>query len=165
MAEWNREVTKVFERWSEATELRVLKVNLAKKKKKVKVTRKKTIYRIQPRKWSCGVCRRVVGANSVMWLECNKRYHQRCSGLRRLVNGAKNFQCPTCRGGGNKRKEERGLITAGGGLEEVQYMSYLGNVLDCEAGVERAVTARVAVAWRKWKEMVSLLIEKYPTED
>lgn len=33
-------------------------------------------------------------------------------------------------------------------------------MLDCDAGVERAVRARVAAAWKKWREMVSLLINK-----
>ncbi len=34
----------------------------------------------------------------------------------------------------------------GGELEEVQQFCYLGDVLDCEAGVERAVRARVAAS-------------------
>ena len=38
--------------------------------------------------------------------------------------------------------------TLGGQIEVVQEFSYLGDVLDCEAGVERAVRARVSAAWR-----------------
>jgi len=43
----------------------------------------------------------------------------------------------------------RELITTGGRIEEVNEFRYLGNVLDCEAGLERAMRARVAAAWKK----------------
>ena len=43
-----------------------------------------------------------------------------------------------------------GLVVDGGVLEEVQQFCYLGDVLDCEAGVERAVRARVTAAWKRW---------------
>ena len=42
-------------------------------------------------------------------------------------------------------------------LERVQEFCYLGNVFDCEGGVERAVRARVAAAWMKWRELSTLL--------
>ena len=48
----------------------------------------------------------------------------------------------------------------GGRLEEVHQFCYLGNVFDCEAGVERAVRARVAAAWMKWKEIASMLVNR-----
>ncbi len=51
-----------------------------------------------------------------------------------------------------------GQVVDGGVLEEVQHFCYLGDMLDCEAGVERAVRARMAAAWRIWCEMVSLLV-------
>lgn len=38
---------------------------------------------------------------------------------------------------------------------------HLGDVLDHEAGVERAVRARVAAAWwLKWREAASLLVNR-----
>lgn len=46
-------------------------------------------------------------------------------------------------------EEERGLMSVRGRIEEVHEFCYLGDVLDCEAGAERAVTARVAAAWKK----------------
>ena len=36
-----------------------------------------------------------------------------------------------------------GLVVNGGVLEEIEQFCYLGDVLDCKAGVERAVLARV----------------------
>ena len=76
------------------------------------------------------------------------------------MSGVQNFECPLCRRGNNRKEEERGLITTGGRIEEVDEFCYLGNVLDCEAGVEKAVRARVAAAWTKWREMASLLINR-----
>ena len=35
-------------------------------------------------------------------------------------------------------------------LEEVQQFCYLGDALDFEAEVERAVRARVAAVWGRW---------------
>ncbi len=45
-------------------------------------------------------------------------------------------------------------------LEEIQQFCYLGDVLDCEAGVERAVRAKVASAWGRWREISSLLVNR-----
>ena len=33
-------------------------------------------------------------------------------------------------------------------------------MLDCEAGVERAVRARVTAAWKRWREISSLLVNR-----
>jgi hypothetical protein len=35
-------------------------------------------------------------------------------------------------------------------LGEVEHFCYLGDVLDCEAGLERTVRASVAAAWSSW---------------
>ncbi len=67
-----------------------------------------------------------------------------------------------CRGeGGGGRgddAEDAGLVVDGGELEEVQQFCYLGDVLGCEAGVERAVRVRVAATWGRWREISSLLV-------
>ena len=40
----------------------------------------------------------------------------------------------------------------------VTQFCYLGDVLDSEGGAERAVRARVAVAWGKWRKISGLLL-------
>ena len=75
--------------------------------------------------------------------ECNKWCHKQCSGLRNL-QGVQNFVCPRCAregegGDGYGGDEGPGLVVNGGILEEVEQFCYLGDVLDCEAGVKRAV--------------------------
>jgi len=74
------------------------------------------------------------------------------------VSGVQGFQCSSCKEGKNIEEEGRELITTGGIIEEIDEFCYLGNLLDCEAGLKRAVRARVvAGAWKQWREMVSLI--------
>ena len=42
-------------------------------------------------------------------------------------------------------------------VEEVKTFRYLGDVIDSEGGVERAVRAKVASAWNKWRDISALL--------
>ena len=49
------------------------------------------------------------------------------------MSGVQDFQCPSCRKGINGVEGQRGLITTGGRIEEVDEICYLGNVFDCEA--------------------------------
>ena len=51
-------------------------------------------------------------------------------------------------------------MTEDGTIEEVESFCYLGDVLDREGGAERAVRARVAAAWKKWREISSLLCNR-----
>ena len=87
-------------------------------------------------------------------LKCNNWCHKQCSGLRNL-QGVQNFVCRSCAregdGGDDDGDDEApGLVVNRGMLEEVEQFCYLGDVLDCEAGVERAVQVRVTAAWRRW---------------
>ena len=45
-----------------------------------------------------------------------------------------------------------------GGL--VYNFCYLGDMLGCEGGAKRAVTIRTAAAWKKWREISSLLTNR-----
>ena len=46
----------------------------------------------------------------------------------------------------------------GGVVGEVKQFCYLGDVLECGEGSERAIRARVGAAWSKWWEISSLLV-------
>ena len=48
----------------------------------------------------------------------------------------------------------------GGVVVQVKQFCYLGDMLECGGGSERAIRARVRAAWRKWKEMASLLVNR-----
>jgi len=94
----------------------------------------------------------------VLCIECSKRRHLRCSGLKK-VSGVQCCQCPSSK---ERKNIEEGteLITTGGRIEEVDGFCYLGIVLDCEAGLERAVRASVETASNIWREMASLITNR-----
>ena len=51
----------------------------------------------------------------------------------------------------------------GGVVGVVTQFCYLGDVLDSEGGAEKAVRARVAAAWGKWRENSGQLLNKCPS--
>jgi len=65
------------------------------------------------------------------------------------VSGVQAIQCLSCKARKNIEEGDRELITTGGRMVDVDEFCYLGNVLNCQAGLERAVRARVSVAWKK----------------
>ena len=149
------EVVDKFERWKRDTERGGLKVNIG--KTKGMVTGEEPGRRLEYGRWPCGTCGRGVGNNSILCSQCKKWCHQRCSGLQRLV-GVRDFVCPRCRRVPVEERRENEWNAAGEVLEVVEQFCYLGDVLDSEAGVERAVRARVATAWSKWREVSGLLV-------
>jgi len=154
-AESEHEVWKRFVEWRKDLELRGLKVNI--KKTKMMVTGKSSTQKIKTGKWPCGCCGKGVGCNSILCTVCKNWCHKRCSGLKRST-GVQNFKCPECRK--DRVEETCDGETLGGQIEVVQEFCYLGDVLDCEAGVERAVRARVSAAWREWRVLASVLTDK-----
>ena len=59
-----------------------------------------------------------------------------------------------------QRQEERAIKVDGSDLEIVDQFCYLGEVMTWGSGAGEAAKARIAAAWRKWREMSSLLVNK-----
>ena len=158
-AETKEEVIEMFKQWRRGMEKRGLKINM--NKTKYLVTGKEAKEKVQCGKWPCGCCGKGVGTNSILCCECNRWCHKKCSGLRNL-GGVVDFRCPACVRRANREyvEEEPCVIEEGQTLEEAEYFCYLGSILDCEGGVERAVRARVAAAWTKWRDIAGLLVNK-----
>ena len=156
-AESKEEVERKFVDWKQAMARRVMRANIG--KSKIMVTGKRNEV-IRSGRYPCGVCGRGVGQNSILCATCRLWCHKRCSGLARL-GGNPNFLCPTCAGLGDRSVEEESDDIQIGGevIEEVEFC-YLGDLLDRERGVERAVRMRVSAAWRKWREISSLLVNR-----
>ena len=110
-------------------------------------------------RFPCGCCGRGEGANSILCSTCSRWCHKRCSGLRR-VTGVRDFVCPRCRGQGVPEREDNSIELEEGRLEEVDTFKYLGDELECEGGVEVAVSGRISASWLKWKEISSLLVNR-----
>ena len=156
--ESKEEVEQQLHLWKAALARRGLKINID--KTKILVSGKEGLTPLPSGKYPCGVCARGVGVNSVLCTECGKWVHKRCSGLQNVLH-AQNYVCPACErpNGGVAVVPEH--ISLGPGLEnvieEVEAFTYLGDVVDRDGGVERAVRGRVAVAWSKWREIAGLL--------
>ena len=114
--------------------------------------------------YPCGVCAQGVRANSILCTECGKWVHRRCSGLRNVTHAPQNYVCPTCVHPRTDADAVTDQIVFGPDsenvIEEVQTFTYLGDVVDCDGGVERAVRGRLAAAWSKWREIAGLLCNK-----
>ena len=54
----------------------------------------------------------------------------------------------------------REVVVKGGMLNVVNSFCYLGDAMSCVGGAEVAVRARIASAWRKWRDLVSLLVSQ-----
>ena len=131
-AETQEEVELMFGEWRRAVERRGLKVNL--EKTKMMVTGGEVVDVVRVGRYPCGVCGHGVGANSVLCTACGEWCHKRCSSKGRLSAAAVSlFRCPAC-----------ALGSAGGAVGvvgEVKQFCYLGDVLECGGGSERAIRA------------------------
>jgi len=61
---------------------------------------------------------------------------------------------------GYKVEWDRELIATSGRIEEVDEFCYLMKCTGLRAGLERTVRARVKAAWKKWREMASLITNR-----
>ena len=75
------------------------------------------------------------------------------------LGGVGNFCCPACNRKRNGVVEvDESIVLDDGLIREVREFCYLGHMLGCEGGGERAVRVRVSSAWRKLRNI--RLIEK-----
>ena len=113
-------------------------------------------------KYPCAVCGLGVGANSILCSTCDKWCHKRCSGVVGSLLNVQNFICSRCAGlsATDVQHVNDSIQLECGTIEEVKSFCYLGDILQCEGGVERAVRARISQAWMKWREISSLLCNR-----
>ena len=147
-----------FEAWKEEMKRRGLKVNMD--KTKVLISGKEPRRIMESGRYPCGCCGKGVGVNSVLCVACEKWCHQRCSGLRDVRDAGDEFRCPKCV---EDRDQDENLLQIRAGdaqVEVVDSFCYLGDVLRCEGGAEAAVRARIACAWKSWRELASILVNQ-----
>jgi PHD-finger len=69
-------------------------------------------------KWPCGVCRKGLGANSIVCTACQQWVHRRCSGLTGSLSVVVGFQCSRCvKGIGRKETMKEVQVENVGKLE------------------------------------------------
>ena len=67
-----------------------------------------------------------------------------------------NYRCAACVRGPVAMPRE--VEVKGSMLDVVDSFCYLGHTMSCVGGMEAAVRARIASAWRKWRELASWLV-------
>ena len=99
---------------------------------------------------SCGVCRKGVGDNSILWVERLRWVHKRCSDFSGKLESNVDFHCRRCLEGENGLFQsvllKEVVIEPNVKLECAPKFCYLGDKLGAVGGVE-AARARVRCAW------------------
>ena len=158
MAESQDEVVERFEAWKGSMERRGLKVNMD--KTKVLISGKEPRRVMERGRYPCSCCGKGVGGSSVRCVACKKWCHRRCSGLRNVQGAGDEFRCPKCVEGRDQNEDLQQIRAGTAQVEIVDSFCYLGDVLRCEGGAEAAVRARIACAWKSWRELASILVNQ-----
>jgi hypothetical protein len=115
-------------------ELKGLRVNMG--KTKVMCGNVGTWQMENSGKWPFGVCRKGVGANSIVCTACKQWVHRRCSGLTGSLSVV-GFKCSRCvRGTGRKETMKEVEVENVGKLECVSKFCYLGDMIGSGDGAE-----------------------------
>ena len=110
----------------------------------------------------CAVCRTGVGSNSIFCNGCKYWVHKKCSGFKRLTKDP-DYRCTQYQGtarplDGRPQKE----VQAGPDkLEVVASFCYLGDMLSAAGGCELSTTTHMKNAWKKFKELLSVLFLRH----
>ena len=158
MAESEEEAVEKFRTWKREMERRGLRVNM--EKTKVVISGEELVVRMESGRYPCGCCGKGVGENLVWCAGCERWCHQRCSGLRDVRRAGIDFRCPTCAGGGRREVDGRQVQMGEAPVAVVDSFCYLGDIIRCEGGAEAAVRGRIACAWKSWRELASLLVNR-----
>ena len=152
-----------LELWKNGMEAKGLRVNAA--KTKVMICGSGLDVLPKSGKHPCAVCRTGMGSNSILCGGCSLWVHRKCSGLKRLVEDP-DFRCARCQGtarpiDGRPQKE---VQVGADKLEVVALFCYLGDMLFAGGGCELACTTRIKTAWKKFRELLPILISRHLTE-
>ena len=155
IAETEEELVLKFETWKDGIEAKGLKINM--NKTKVMHCKVKNEQAENTGKWPCGVCRKGVGANSIVCTVCKQWVHKRCSGIKGSLKIV-GFECRKCILGDYREEAKKEVeIKSGEKIEYVSKFCYLGDTIGSAGGAEEASRARVRSAWAKFRELSPLL--------
>ena len=141
--------------WKEAMEKKGLRVNAGKIKILISSMRLDLLQ--SSGEFPCAVCRSGVGSSGIFCNGCRHWVHKKCSGLKHLTKDPDN-RCTRCQGtarplDGRPQKE----VQVGPDKLEVASFCYLGDMLSAAGGCELSNTTRVKTAWKKFKDLLSVL--------
>ena len=114
-------------------------------------------------KWSCVICRKGVGSNSVCCVNCGGWVHKRCSGVTgQLLTVAASYVCRVCEGRYRHAVNQQESIRVGDDeyIEAVSKFCYLGDMLNGGGVSVSASQAKIRCGWRKFRELRGLLTKR-----
>ena len=146
--------------WKEAMEKKGLRVNAGKTKIMICGTGLDLLQ--SSGEFPCAVCCTGVGSNSIFCNGCKHWVHKKCSWLKRLIKDP-DYRCTQCQGTarplvGRPQKEAQ---VGPDKLEVVASFCYLGDMLSAAGGCELSTTTRVKTAWKKFKDLLSVLSSRH----
>ena len=148
------------EKWKKALEGKGLCVNVWKTKGLQFLNGKR---RVTAKIESCGVCGETVGCKSIVCSFKKNWFHHHCSDILHwigLTAVRDVFLCRSCLGL-VAAEVEAPVFKYGNDQEEVvNKFCYLGDMLSSYGGVAKAVSARIAIAWKTFRELSEVLIGK-----
>ena len=146
--------------WKEAMEKKGLRVNAGKTKVMICGTGLDLLQ--SSCEYPCAVCSTGVGNNSIYCNGCKLWVHKKCSGLQRLIPNP-DYRCARCMGNARPidRRPQSEVQVGPDKLEVVASFCYLGDMLSAGGGCEMAVTTRVKIAWKKFRELLPVLTSRH----
>ena len=121
--------------------------------------KKSSVSKVDP----CGVFGELVGCNSIQCTKCQRWVHRSCSNVPRqvsLLSCWDIFVYRTCLHHNCSLVEKLEFKTGEDALEEVEKFSYLGDMISYFGGASEAVSARIASALKKFRELSGVLVGK-----
>ena len=112
--------------------------------------------------YPCAVCRTGVGNNSIYCNGCKLWVHKKCSGLQRLTPNP-DYRCARCMENARpiEGRPQNEVQVGPDKLEVVASFCYLGDMLSAGGGCEMAVTTRVKMSWKKFRELLPVLTSRH----
>ena len=143
--------------WKKYLEAKGLMVNMG--KTKIMIGGKNLHSLRDSGKHPYGVCRKVVGSNSVLCCGCQLWIHKKCSGIKGKLTADSSYKGKRCMGLCRPidGRHENHVTLEGSKLNVVESFRYLGNELCPGGGCELATIARSRAAWGKFCELLPLL--------
>ncbi|RUS90819.1 hypothetical protein EGW08_001438 [Elysia chlorotica] len=146
--------------WKEGMEEKGLRVNA--RKTKIMICGNNLDLLQNSGEFPCAVCCTGVGSNSIFCKGCKKWVHKKCSGLKRLTKDS-DFQCSRCQGTARPidGRPQSEVQVGSDKLDVVASFCYLGDMLSAAGGCDLATTTRVKTAWKKFKELLPVLLSRH----
>ena len=113
-------------------------------------------------KFPCTVSHTGVSSNSIFCNGCKHWMHKKCSGLKHLTKDH-NYRCTRCQGTARPLdgRPQREVQVRPDRLSVVASFCFLGDMLSAADGCELSTTTCVKTAWKKFKELLSVLSSRH----